>query len=455
MTRRSTYKRFCSACGAWRVCNTWVRCPAHLLRFEAPSKCGKKAWWCRKGDCGTSGRIESTEISTTVSCRTRSNIRHKFCRRGVEKASAFVALVNRQVVLQKQMRAAVHRMKDLLRVHSQCVSRRNALRKSERDLKKQLREQSAELVRKRVRIAQLVKSPSGWRARAQTRNRQIRVLERRSRRIQKPELKVGGRYRAWVPQLYYELYNLRVSEHMANVITGVANALGIELGSLPSKRTRGRLRLEGGCWDEICAATALTDAKVEDQADGKVFTMCEGRDTTSANGWHVQVHSTHVTTNSGRISVVNDAPLVHNKTAATQAAHTQQVRSTIDTLSQGDVRRDVEVHSKISDSANNETATNRLEGIRSSVPCVGHCVQNTAYHGSTPDKRKHAFVTCLCGSKWPPGGGGDGPVLWAFGDLCGASIHAECFHLDSAPEQWVYHMCIKQGLETDDIVFFQ
>ena len=198
---------------------------------------------------------------------------------------------------------------------------------------------------------------------------------------------------------------------MANrVIIAVANALGIELGSLPSKRTRGRLHLEGGCWAQICAATALTDAKAEAQADGRVFTMCEGKDTTSANGWHVQVHSTHVTTNSGRISMVNDAPLVHNKTAVTQAAHTQKVRSTIVSLSQGEVKRDVEVHSKISDSANNETATNRLEGIRLSVPCVGHCAQNTAYHGSTPDEGKHAFVKCLCGSEWPPGGGGDGPV---------------------------------------------
>ena len=64
------------------------------------------------------------------------------------------------------------------------------------------------------------------------------------------------------------------------VIRCVANAFGMQLGALPSKGTRGRMQLEGGWWSQICAAAALTEAKAEAQADGRVFTMAEGWDTT-------------------------------------------------------------------------------------------------------------------------------------------------------------------------------
>ena len=48
----------------------------------------------------------------------------------------------------------------------------------------------------------------------------------------------------------------------------------------------------------------MAEAKVEAQADGRVFTICEGRDTTTARGWHFQVHSSHVTSRSGPVHLV-------------------------------------------------------------------------------------------------------------------------------------------------------
>ena len=97
----------------------------------------------------------------------------------------------------------------------------------------------------------------------------------------------------------------------------------------------------------------MAEAKAEAQADGRVFTICEGRDTTTARGWHFQVHSSHVTSRSCPVHLVSDAPVVHNKTAATQAEHTRQGRTTVVSLSQGLVQPDAEVDSKITDSANN------------------------------------------------------------------------------------------------------
>ena len=151
---------------------------------------------------------------------------------------------------------------------------------------------------------------------------------------------------------------------------------------------------------------------------------------------------------------MNDAPLIHNKTAVTQAAETQQVCPTIVRLLQGSVKPEEDVDSKISDSANNETATNRLKGVCISVPCVGHCAQNTAYHGSEPDEGKRAFVQCVCGQEWPPAGAEGGPISWVYCDLCGTSVHAECYALEELPDEFLCHRCRRQGFEVDDIVSF-
>ena len=139
---------------------------------------------------------------------------------------------------------------------------------------------------------------------------------------------------------------------MANrVIRYVVTTFWIQLGSLPRKRSRGSLRLEGRCCSQICAAATLAGAKVEAQVDGGVRTMPEGRDTTSDMAWHVQVHPSHVNTSSGRVSVVNDGLLIHY-------AETQQARSTMVGLSQRSVKPEKDVDSKISHSANNEIASN-------------------------------------------------------------------------------------------------
>ena len=54
-----------------------------------------------------------------------------------------------------------------------------------------------------------------------------------------------------------------------------------------------------------------------------------------------------MTISCGRVRVVNDAPLIHNKTVVPQAVETQQLRSTIVTLSQGSVKPEEDEDSKI------------------------------------------------------------------------------------------------------------
>ena len=290
---------------------------------------------------------------------------------------------------------------------------------------------------------------------AKAEGRQVKSLKSNIILIRNPPLWCGGRYSAWVRQMYFELYNCHLSGAMVNrVIRVIATALGITLGKLPSSRTRAQLRLEGGCRAQLCAAAAMAEVKAEAQTDGGVLTISEGRDTTTARGCHFQVHSSHVTSRSGPVHLVNDAPVVHNKTAGTQAEHTRHVRTTVVSLAQGLVQPDAEVDSKITDSAKNELAGNRLEGIRLSVPCVGHCAQNTAYHGSTPDEGKMAFVNCCYCQEWLPSGGAQGPILWIYCDLCHACSHAKCFGLEVVADEWLCHLCRRQGFDVADVVYF-
>ena len=58
-------------------------------------------------------------------------------------------------------------------------------------------------------------------------------------------------------------------------------------------------------------------------------------------------------THSELVSFI-DAPFVHNKIAVSEAAHTQQLHSTIVSLAKCELKLAVEVHSKISDSANDK-----------------------------------------------------------------------------------------------------
>ena len=240
MTRGTTYKRFCSACGAWPVCDTWTRCPSTLLRFAPPSKCGTKTWWCRQGECGLSGRIQISQHSTTVGQRTRSKVHCKFRRRTVEKAQSFVLAIQRQATLQKQIRSAASKMKDLLKVHSHYVTRVNSLRKSERALQKKLREAQTELASKRARIAQLVKSRARWRVMAKAKGRQVKSLQKNIIRIQSPPLWCDGRYSAWVRQMYFELYKCRLSEAMVNRVIRVIAIEGEESDRAPSREREER-----------------------------------------------------------------------------------------------------------------------------------------------------------------------------------------------------------------------
>ena len=197
---------------------------------------------------------------------------------------------------------------------------------------------------------------------AEARGREVKSLKKNIIRIQNSPLWFSGRYSAWVRQMYFELYRCRFSEAIVNrVIGAIATTLGITLGKQPSSKIQARLRLEDGCWAQLCAAAAMAEAKAKTHADTSVFTMCEGRDTTTERGCHFQVHSFPVSTRSGPMHLMNDAPLVHNKTAAQQFEHTRQVRTTIVRLSQGLVEPNAEVECKIAESANNELAINKLE----------------------------------------------------------------------------------------------
>ena len=205
-------------------------------------------------------------------------------------------------------------MKDLLKVHTHYVTRVNSLRKPERALQKKLKEAQTELASTHARIAQLAKRRARWRVMAKAEGRKVKPLKKNIIRIQNPLLWCSGRYSAWVGQMYFELYQCRLSEAMVNtVIRVIGTALGFTLVKRPSSRTQARLRVEGECWAQLCAVAAMAKAKAEAQAGRRVFTICEGRDKTTARGWHFKVHSSHVTSRSGPVHLVNDAPVVQKK----------------------------------------------------------------------------------------------------------------------------------------------
>ena len=258
-------------------------------------------------------------------------------------------------------------------------------------------------------------------------------------KIERPSIRRGRYFPARVRQMYYSLLNCRVSEKQANrVVLAVANGLGLTINpkSLPNRRTLGRFRLESGAWAQICAARRAAASKAQNPED---FSISSGRDGTSKNGWQVQAQTIHCPNVDGkRIKAVIAAPLTHNKTAVTQAHLSTNAMAFLIGLS-GSALSVADFESSVSDSANNEKKTNRLEGRNIQVPCLAHIGHNTAKHGVLPTARS-ASVSCKCDQYDPPNS--QGPTKWVICSGCAMWCHQVCYSLtDPIPSSFLCQKC--------------
>ena len=249
----------------------------------------------------------------------------------------------------------------------------------------------------------------------------------------------GGRLKASIRYMYYRMFQEGASENGANnTILAVAEGLGVKLPTcLPARRTKHKLRLEAGVWATFCAIRKMCAAKQDATRRGVPFSISKGRDGTTKQGWHFQVLTlTFRVGFDDPVSVVMAISLAHDKKAVTQATLTGTVVRNIVALSGGVLHEDDFKSSVVTDSANNEKKTNRLEGNKVHVPCLAHISSNTGKHGV-----KDQHVSCLCGQWDPPGG--VGPTDSVQCESCLVWVHMSCYSLthDSLPPSFQCVVC--------------
>ena len=144
--------------------------------------------------CGQAGPLEKSVPSQAVSTRTRRTLHIKFRSQVVARAEAFVCELEKHAMLRGRIRKTAADMRSVRKMHEIQRNRVIALHCTERAFKKQMLEKTTLLSRQRVRIGQLRKSRAAWRAKAISRGREIKLLQRRLHRFQHPELKTGRRY---------------------------------------------------------------------------------------------------------------------------------------------------------------------------------------------------------------------------------------------------------------------
>ena len=343
--------------------------------------------------------------------------------------------------------------KELAQTLKHCQQRFNKLQCTHRVVLHALHKSRIRCKQLLSRKIKLTPGRDAWRSRATTSAAEARRLRRQANRV---TLYKGGRLKASIRYMYYRMFQEGASENGANnTILAVAEGLGVKLPTcLPARRTKHKLRLEAGVWATFCAIRKMCAAKQDATRRGLPFSISKGRDRTTKQGWHFQVLTlTFRVRFDDPVSVVMAISLAHDKKAVTQATLTGTVVHNIVALSGGVLHEDDFKSSVVTDSANNEKKTNRLEGNKVHVPCLAHISSNTGKQGV-----KDQHVSCLCGQWDPPGGVGqtdsvqcESGLVWvqmSCYSLTHDSLPPSCqcvvCQLDSVPcvgatENWEYH----------------
>ena len=154
----------------------------------------------------------------------------------------------------------------------------------------------------------------------------------------------------------------------------------------------------------------------------------------------------------GLMSVVTGCPTTHNKTAATQLLHLQHARAFF--IEQSDFVLSLEdFKANVTDSANNERATNRLDAASApgpvvDVPCLAHTGVNTGRHGVLPTPNT-ASVACICASYDPPiqqGQQASKVTKWVRCNGCGVWCHLACYMLVKPPLVFSCTTCTRDNV---------
>ena len=166
-----------------------------------------------------------------------------------------------------------------------------------------------------------------------------------------------------------------------------------------------------------------------------------------------QVSTTEFPAGDGTLtSVVTACPTTHNKTAATQLLHVQTARAFFIEQSTFVLGTD-DFKANVTDSANNERATNRRDAASApgpvvDAPCLAHIGVNTGKHGVVPTSNT-ATVACLCASYDPPvqrGQQGSKVTKWVRCNGCGVWCHLECYRLSKPPSIFTCATCTRDNI---------
>ena len=208
-----------------------------------------------------------------------------------------------------------------------------------------------------------------------------------------------------------------------NVVYDVLRFLG--LSSRPRKvcspTAIKRMRTESGPFSIKCVAGSMKESKELDPS----FSFGHSYDGTRRLGIPYQVDATHFKAPNGELaSGIIGVHLPPNKKAITQVKATAISFHNLKQLSQGVVEPS-NCKTRITNGANNEKATNNLEG-QPWTNCLQHSGSNATKHGVAPTITT-GWIDCPCGQEKPPTlPTTDNPTKWCGCVVCKTWVHEEC-----------------------------
>lgn len=293
----------------------------------------------------------------------------------------------------------------LAKEKKKALSRANAERRKAHAALMKAGDHEGLLTMARARVAKLRRSRDTWKEKAILRAKAKYLKVQKATRIVTHK---GGRYLARVRQMYYHMLNERVSGNKATKLVRVMlKGMGLphQKVKLPGKTLVKNFRVEAGSFSTMCAAEAMNEAKT---LDPKNFVAAASRDGTGKRAISYQGNCAHFVHNGKRVGCVMGLSLMPNKRAKTQANATRKVEEAFvkkACLSTGPNLLDrSDFKLRISDRANNEKATNKLEcdGTDTiSTHCLTHDFHNSLKHALDPSPTTHLY-DCTCGATKAP-----------------------------------------------------